>query len=387
VDGKIRWYDAITFAGPDGRRAAIRLTGLPAPFHLAPSFAAFPFLDWKDKSRIAKALFHIARNAGRLEAPAPMTMLDWLKEQKQTPRAIDRFWTTVLVSALNEELASMDAGHGIAVFWKAFISNPHGFAVGIPGVPLSALYAFKHENIAIRTRATAAEVLLEGERGASVRLEDGSEVRADYCILATSFDRTRRLLPAELRDAPQFAVIANLCSSPITSVHFWFDRPVMQEPFIAVLDRTTQWVFNRTLLGDGGATDRQYLQLVISASYALSGKPQREIAELCRTELAEIIPATRHVEPMRFVVVRENNATFSPRPQADRWRPPQRTPLRNLFIAGDWTQTGWPATMEGAVRSGYQAAEKILALEGRPSRLVQPELPATGLVSWIARKH
>ena len=124
---------------------------------------------------------------------------------------------------------------------------------------------------------------------------------------------------------------------------------------------------------------------MVSASYGLSGRPQQEIVDLCRQELAQLIPATREAKLLRSVVIRENAATFSPEPGCDSWRPQQRTAIRNLLLAGDWTQTGWPATMESAVRSGYQAAEAILAQEGRPARLVQRELPATGLARWFAR--
>src|SRR5262249_36524987 len=104
----------------------------------------------------------------------------------------------------------------------------------------------------------------------------------------------------------------------------------------------------------------------------------------CKNELTRLIPATGGAKLLRNVVVRENSATFSPEPGCDRWRPVERTPLRNFFLAGDWTQTGWPATMEGAVRSGYRAAESILASEGRTVQLVQPDLPVSGLARWLS---
>src|SRR5262249_20209500 len=159
------------------------------------------------------------------------------------------------------------------------------------------------------------------------------------------------------------------------SVHMWFDRPVMDQPFLTVLDQTIQWIFNRS---------GQYIQIVISASYALSERSQSEIVELCQSELASVLPASKHATLTRSVVVRETAARFSPRPRCQRSRPSKKTPIRNFFIAGDWTQTGGPATMERAVRCGYLAAEGILALEGRPAPLVRPELPATGFAKWFA---
>jgi squalene-associated FAD-dependent desaturase len=313
-------------------------------------------------------------------------MLEWLKQQRQTQQAIDRFWGIVLISALNEDLDRMDAAYGIAVFWKAFLSNPDGFSVGIPAVPLTELYTLRNERIDVRTRCGVAELLIKEGSVAGVRLNDGSEVRADYCIAATTFDRLTPMLPPDLRDRQEFADLTRFEVSPITSVHLWFGQPVMPELFLTALDRTIQWVFNKTKLSaPAGPASGEYLQIVISASHALSGKSQKEIIELCRRELAELIPQTAGAEPTRCIVVRENAATFSPRPGCDRWRPDQRTSIRKLFLAGDWTQTGWPATMEGAVRSGYLAAEGILERAGRKTQLVLPELPVSRLARWLSR--
>ncbi len=371
---RIRYYDKLIFATPRGVRSQIGPSGLPAPLHLAPAFAAASFLNWKDKLGIARALFTVVRCAGKPEFKSPLTMLDWLKQQRQTQRAIDRFWGIVLISALNEELDRMDAAYGIAVFWKAFLSNRDGFAVGIPAVPLTELYNLSNERIDVRTRCGVAELLIENRTVTGVRLDDGSEVRGKYCVVATTFDRVLRIVPG-------FGDLSRLEVSPITSVHLWFDRPVMPELFLTALDRTIQWVFNKTRLSGAAG---EYLQIVISASHALTGKPQKEIIELCRRELAELIPETGRAEVLRSIVVRENAATFSPLPGCDRWRPDQRTAIANLFLAGDWTQTGWPATMESAVRSGYLAAEGILESTGRKAELVRPELPVLGLARFFS---
>jgi uncharacterized protein with NAD-binding domain and iron-sulfur cluster len=174
-------------------------------------------------------------------------------------------------------------------------------------------------------------------------------------------------------------------SSPITGVHLWFDRPVMSEPFLTLLDHTTQWVFNKTLLYGVPAGQRQYLQLVISASYDLVARSRQEVIDLCRSELAEILPASRNARLEKATVVKEIAATFSPQPGVDKWRLPQTSSVANLYLAGDWTRTGWPSTMEGAVRSGYLAAEALLAGFGRPQRFLQPDLSFEGLSKKWAR--
>jgi squalene-associated FAD-dependent desaturase len=381
VADKIQYYHELLFSDSKRRRGSIKPSRLPAPFHLAPSFAGFSLLTFKDKYSIARAMLRIVRSSGSPRLASGMTMLDWLHQQRQTPAAIDRFWRVVLVSALNEDLDRTDALYGILVFWKAFLSNPAGFGVGIPAVPLADLYATCVERIEknggkIRTHCSAGEVRIAGDNAVRVRLEGGGEVCGEYCVLAVAFDRLLKIVPPEIRGTEVVANLAHLGVSPITGVHMWFDRPVMSEPFLTSVDHTIQWVFNRT---------GQYVQIVISASHALSGRSQQEIIDICRRELDDLLPMAGEAQLMRAVVIRESAATFSPAPGCDRWRPSQRTSIRNLFLAGDWTQTGWPATMESAVRSGYQAAEAILSLEGAPVPLVRPELPPSGVARWFAR--
>jgi uncharacterized protein with NAD-binding domain and iron-sulfur cluster len=213
-------------------------------------------------------------------------------------------------------------------------------------------------------------------------MDAGEEETADLYVLAVPHQAALDLLPSQVvEQEPLFENVRRLRVSPITGVHFWFDREVMAEPFLTALDTTTQWIFNKSrLYGRPGA----YLQLVISASYDLMPRTRQEIVGLCRTELRDLLPATREAELVKATVVKEAAATFSPEPGSDRWRPPQQTPLPNLYLAGDWTRTGWPATMEGAVRSGYLAAEAILAAAGAPRKLVRPDLAPQGLARWLA---
>ena len=197
------------------------------------------------------------------------------------------------------------------------------------------------------------------------------------------------LLPASVKQSdPAFANLDKINDAPITGVHFWFDREVTHEPFITLLDTQTQWIFNKTALyGPGGtAADSkgQYLQLVISASYDLLRKSREEIIDLCLKEVRQALPAAREAQLVKATVIKEATATFSPEPGVDQWRPAQETKTPGLFLAGDWTQTGWPATMEGAVRSGYLAAEAVLRSAGAPQKFLQPDLPVTGLSRLFA---
>ena len=220
-----------------------------------------------------------------------------------------------------------------------------------------------------------------------VQREDGSVETADYYIAAVPQDALPDLLPAEIVERePVFSNLRNLRTSPITGVHLWFDREVMNEPFLTLLDSTTQWVFNKTQLSGDSKAQGQYLQLVISASYSLVPRSRQEIIELCINELRGVLPAIRDAKLVKGTVVKETTATFSPAPGSDQWRPAQKSPLAGLFLAGDWTFTGWPSTMEGAVRSGYLAAEAILSDTGEPRKFLRPDLPTEGLSRFWNRE-
>ena len=411
--GKIRFYDRLYFVDAQGRRSTMEASPLPAPMHLAPSFLLFGSLNLADKRGIANAMMAIATAGGHPPVIDGISMLDWLQRMKQTPAAINRFWRVVLVSALDEELSRTDARYGIEVFWKGFLANKNGYRVGIPSVPLAELYEGCREAVMrrggeVRLRAGIREIRLRDNSFASVIMDDGTETSADACIAAVPHEALLSLLPKEMGEVNgTLSGLPNIRNSPITGVHLWYDRTVMTEPLLTLLDHTTQWVFNKSLLyrtsetnGAGARpisqsekflsadADGQYLQLVISASYDLVQKSRQEIIDLCRRDLADVLPATRDAQLRKATVIKEVNATFSPAPGVDRWRPAQRSSVKNLFLAGDWTRTGWPSTMEGAVRSGYLAAEALLAADGQPKTFLQPDLPLEGLSGfWANQKN
>jgi len=399
ASGKIRFYDRLEFSSPDGHRGTMYRSPLPAPFHLTPSFAKFPLLSWADKRGIARLLMSITRSGGRpgdLASPesARPNMLDWLRRHKQTETAIQRFWGAVLISALDETLDRTDAQYGVDVFWKAFLANRAGYRLGIPTVPLADLYdgcraALIQQGGEVRFRAAVRTLGITGNVIDGVAFESGEVLRADHYIAAVPQEPLLELLPADITARqPAFANLRNLRNSPITGVHLWFDRPVMTEAFLTLLDTTTQWIFNKTLLygGADAPNSGQYLQLVISASYDLVQKSRQEIVDICLREVKRALPAARNAQLEKSTVIKETAATFSPAPGCDQWRPPATSPFRGLFLAGDWTATGWPATMEGAVRSGYLAAEAITNADGNPQRFLKPDLPVEGISRLIARR-
>ncbi len=398
---KIKFFDRLLFLDPQGRRGEMQAGFLPAPFHMTGSFARFAPLNLGDKLSIARAMFAILRTKGHprdLDETPAISMLEWLQRQRQTKRAIERFWRVVLVSALDEELDKTDARYGIDVFWKAFLSNRTGYRMGVPIVPLADLYegckqAIEKKGGQVQLRSPVRALRIEDGTITAVKFDNDRQESADAYILALPHATLAELLPEEIRQSdPAFRNLQNLKDAPITGVHFWFDREVTTEPFITLLDTTTQWVFNKTALygpsvnsSKGKAATRgQYLQLVISASFDLLQKPRQEIIDLCLKEIRQVLPAARDANLVKATVIKETIATFSPRPGVDRWRPTQKTSIRKLFLAGDWTATNWPATMEGAVRSGYLAAEAVLNAAGTPRKFLQPDLDPDGLVTLWA---
>lgn len=383
----------VVFLSPEGTVSRLRAGWLPAPFHLAGSFLSATYLNARDKVRVAYGLARLCSTRG--DRPGEPFAL-WLGRHGQTPRTLDRYWSPVLVSALNERLEQMDVGHARKVFLDGFLRHRDGFQMEIPLVPLGDLYGrrleswFAEHDVDVRLAAGAREVVVDSEASGTVNgliLRSGETVHADFVLISTPFGRVGPLLPESVAErVPEIQRLAELRASPITGVHLWFDQEVCPFDHVVTIGRTIQWIFNHTAIQGrrpGEAENGQYLQLVISASYDLLSLDNTAIRDLVLQELREIFPVARSASLLRWWVVTEHGATFAVRPGVDALRPGQRTPVDGLFFAGDWTATGWPATMEGAVRSGFLAAEGILQDLGRPESLIAPDLSPGFLARWL----
>ncbi|MCC7176406.1 MAG: FAD-dependent oxidoreductase [Bryobacterales bacterium] len=353
VEDRIRFYREFNFLEPGGRRSTFAAGALPAPLHLAGSFARLPFLTGRAKLAILRALAAVRREYGRRQDLDRITMLDWLKEKAQPPDAVSRFWRPVLISAANAELDVMAARHGLQVFRLAFLGGGSSHEMGVPLVPLSELYSRLDQGrggrLDIRLHSPVESIRVEGGAVSAVSVA-GERLRAGCYVSALPFGRLAALAPDLQLDVSAFR------HSPITGIHLWFDRPVTDLPHAALLDRTIQWMFNKA----GG----RYVHLVVSASHSLVAMGQAEIVSLARRELAEFFPPAGAALLLKARVVKEVRATFAPVPGLESLRPGPVAALKNLFLAGDWTRTGWPSTMEGAVRSGYAAAEAVSEAAG-----------------------
>lgn len=363
VADRVTFHREFYWIEPGGRTSVMKRGLLPAPLHFTESFATLKFLSVSDKFAIASALLAVRYEYGKRADLESITMLDWLREKKQTPGAIERFWRQVLVSAINEELERMAAVHGLQVFYLGFLATSNSYEMGIPSVPLKELYSEKvwaeYPEVQIHERCSAQQLQIAEGRVTHIGTS-GGPVKADAYVLAVPFERIATIAGGLSLDLTPFS------HSPITGIHLWFDRPVTDLPHATLLDRTIQWMYNK----NGG----KHIQLVVSASRSLTEMPREEVISLAMKELPEFFPRVAEARLERAHVVKEIRATFSATPNLSSKRPPQATPIPNLFLAGDWTSSGWPATMEGAVRSGYLAAEAVTRSLGSPQKFLLPEI-------------
>ena len=387
VAEKIQWFDRLTFIEPGGRRSQIGPSRLPAPFHTSPSFLRASSLSWVDKIAISRGMLALM---GSLPPDSSKSFADWLQEHRQTPGAIDRFWKVVLVSAINEDLDRISVRYGAQVFRESFLKSVEAGKMGVPTVPLSDLYGeatsyLERRNGQVRLR-TSVDGLFTSQD--SVVLQSAGETeRFDFVVLAVPHNAVGKLLPSQNgsgeASAHLRARIERLESSPITGIHLWFDREITELPHAVLLDRTIQWMFQKSKLQPQRHAPQQvssYVELVVSSSKYLVTMARQEIVDLALRELPEFFPATREATLLKATVVKEVHATYSAQPGSDTYRPQSRTVWPRLFLAGDWTASGWPATMEGAVRSGYRAAEELIAEAGGRSRILIPDLKPSGVM-------
>ena len=352
VRGLLEPQKRLWFRTPDGRESVFAADPWPAPFHLGRALLGAHYLTPTEKLRIAYGMARLVLESPEADPPLGA----WLRKHHQTQRTIDRFWSVVLVSALNETVANAGLKYARKVFVDGFLRSRDGHTVHVPSVPLGRLYGDElrdwmlRHGVVTRLGSGAREV-----RPGSVTLRDGEVLSADHAILAVPFERVLELLPPALREDPFFARIGDLQPSPITSVHLWLDREILNHPHAVLVDSLGHWVFTRGEVSPG----RFYLQVVISASRELKALGRDEIQHRVVEELKRLYPKMRDAALLKARVVTEIAATYSVVPGVDAWRPTQATPFPGLILAGDYTATGWPATMEGAVRGGRLAAAEV----------------------------
>ena len=376
----IDWHTRFNFADGQGHLDVLEADDLPAPAHLARSLMGFKSLSWAQKIAISLGMGAMIRlGRARRASLHGESFARWLARHGQSPATVRAFWGPICVSALNEAPERCAADYAIQVFQDGFLCAPDAHHMGLSRVPLVRLYDRAHDalhaasgEVLLSTSAEALVTDAHGQEVRALRLADGTEIEADAFVSAVPADRLHKLCPeALLRRDPRLHRLTEFEPSPILGVHLWFEvgggaQPPMTLPHIALTHSPLHWVFNKGLHDaphsspGSPASRRQHLHGVISAAYDLAPLPAPAIIDLVLRELRAVQPAFKNLEPVHAQVIKEKRATFSCRPGIDELRPTARGPVGNLYLAGDWCASGWPATMEGAVRSGLLAAHALL---------------------------
>ena len=347
VQDKIRWYEKLTFLEPGGRASVIAPSALPAPLHTALAFLRADCLSFRDKMAVGRAMAALAPS---IPADRGESFLDWLKRHGQTGQAIERFWKTILVSALNEDLDQVSVPYAAQVVRESFLKSAAAGLMGIPTVPLTDLYSTTGDYIRARGGDIQFRAGVESFQTVPFAVKvttNGQEQQFDYLVLAVPFDVLGRMLPDTPSAAPLAAALGQFSTSPITGIHLWFDRQISDLDHAVLLDRTIQWMFHKSRIIESRANDENgngsYIELVVSCSRSLVEKSKAEIVDLAVREAQEFFPGEPDARLLKSTVIKEVNATYSPRPGIDQYRPKPETAWPRVFLAGDWTATGWPA--------------------------------------------
>jgi squalene-associated FAD-dependent desaturase len=394
---KIRWYDRQTYLEPSGagrgvRASTIELGSLPAPMQYAGSFLKLATLGLGDKVGIARGLMGLVRGTPGSDDES---VAQWYRRTGQTERAVRHFWEPLILATLNDGAENCSMKYAGKVFYELFLKTRTGGRLGIPTVPLSEFYAAGADMVRanggrVQLRSSVESLTQQADGRWTLRCDEESFV-ADDVILALPFEQTQKLVSGmsvvdargeEVR-AELLAEMERFTHSPFISILLWYDRQITEIDHAWLLDTTIQWFFHKSRIRGYGAERGSYVELVIAGSKTELPMTREQILGSALAELARFFPEAGRARLLKSGILKEARATFSVVPGLDVYRPAQRTELPGLFLAGDWTATEWPSTMEGALRSGRLAAGEVV---GERRRFMAAETPATGMMRWLSRR-
>jgi squalene-associated FAD-dependent desaturase len=391
---RIHWSSGMTMIEPGtGRRSPLGPSklgplALPAPLHSLPRMLAAKAFTRADKLALARAFRALLKPVA---CDTTENLASWLARHKQTPGAIERFWRLVLASALNADLDSIAVPYAAKVVRELFMNSAEAGRMGLSTVPLSELYAGAAEFLERRNSEVIFNSNIEAAQwdeanGQWSLVTRAGTILADFLVLALPFEATAKLLPgmppAEGAEALS-AQIERHEHWPICSVHLWFDREITELEHAILLDRELHWMYNKGRLQPWRNTRGSYLELLVSASRSFAALTREQAIETALSELKEFFPVAAQAKLEKAAVVKEVRATFGVPPGIDAARPGAVSPWPQCILAGDWTATGWPSTMESAARSGHLAAEAVCAAIGAGRRYLEPDLKPQGLMRWV----
>jgi len=389
---QVLWDSRMTLIEPGGRRSVLAPSSLPAPMHGLPAILRSRCFTLRDKLSLIYAFTLIMAGGVFGSKPDPNRSLnDWLESHLQTRGALDRFWRLVIASALNADLDQIGLPYAVKVIRELFLNSPQAGSMGMSRIPLSDLYEgarryleARHGGIQYNSNVEAA--VWNAEKKLWTLRTQGGEVSSEMLILALPFEAIAKLLP-NLPVVPGGAQLAakleGLEHWPICSVHLWFDREISELDHAVLLDRDIHWMYHKSRWQPQRDSKASYIELVVSASREFATLTREQAIARAMDQLAEFFPEVKQAKLVKSALIKEMRATFGVPPGVDQVRAGAESPWPSCFLAGDWTATGWPSTMESAARSGYLAAEALCGSLGDHRKILIPDLQPTGLMKVL----
>lgn len=349
----VQKHPSMRFHHPARGFRRLALPPLPSPAHLGAGVLATSLFSCPDRLRVLRGAAALLRSPE--DVPATWTVADWLRVTGQSEETRRSFWEPLAVAIMNERVEVASGRVLVRALRRAFLDERRGAALATPTIGLSRLYADAAAGLIMRMggmvecSTRVQELVVNRDRVVAVRRKGGPDIPCEVLVLAVPHVAAAELLPAEVRRHPEFSGIAEMKDSPIISIHLWFPKAFMGHDTVGVIGRRIHWVFQK----------QQHVSVTISAAHDLVSLSNIELVRIAVDDLRSLYGGSV-AEPHRTLVIREKRATFSCTPESELLRPASRTPLQNLFLAGDWTGTGLPATIEGAVVSGKRASELVM---------------------------
>jgi squalene-associated FAD-dependent desaturase len=363
---KFQQNPRVDFLSEQEGASSFKCPSLPAPLHLLAGLFKLQSIGWRDRLSALRVGLELRKLNGNRARLADITVRDWLGSLGQTERMQRRFWDLVALATLNETPDRASADMFARVLDQAFMHTKRDSTMVIAKTDLSDLYTedalrfIEARGGQVRLNADVAKIEFEGKRAQGVELRGGEKIKADTIISAVPYFALQRMIPPELVGRNEsFRNLSEFKSAPIVSINLWYAEPVTDVEFTGLLDSRIEWVFNKNAIGGNGPSGHQHLALVISGAHESAKSPKEELIELAIGEMRRFFPRARHQQPVHAFVVREYDATVSHTVGTARLRPPHQTEFENFYLAGDWTDTGLPATIESAVQSGRDCARII----------------------------
>jgi squalene-associated FAD-dependent desaturase len=348
------------------RKAHLRCWPLPAPWHLLSGLARLSTLSWADKLRVLYIQWALNDAKRNPEALDKLTVNQWLTRWHQSERAQRNLWEPIALATLNEDPSIASATGFVTVLRQAFFEGRSDSQLGFAAVGLSDLYAhaarayIESKGGEVRLKTPVEQLLVRDDRIEGVQLREGQKLKAHWVISAVPPQALLRMLPpAAMASEPTFQKLKQLKSAPIISIHLWFDRAISRKAFVGMLNTHVHWFFNKHVIFERTQVSRGYVSLTISGAHAFVDWTDQRLLAMAIEELRRLFPKAQKAVLLRSLVIKEQQATLSPVVGTESLRPGHRSPYQGLLLAGDWTRTGLPATIESACVSGHACADLV----------------------------